>query len=230
MMTYIRIILLMGSFMTIPAWARDALPTEDDIRTARQRMGDTMKEAVPPKSKEQLSVPQAGEFPKPVTNGADIEQIAESFRRPNSPKSKKPSELPELMVFASFSMPKEALDRMIIQSEKSGAVIVFRGLKGDSLTRMGEEIAKMIGTRNVTAIIHPPAFKQFKVERVPALVLARPSQAANVTEDGCASTSSYIKVDGDVTQDYAMRVIERESPTWADVARRYEAKLIGQFP
>ncbi len=230
MMTYIRIILLMVGFMSTSAGAKDALPNDDDMRTARQRMGNAMKEVVPEAPGNTLSVPKTGEFPKPVTNRADIEQIAESYSRSTSPSSKNPTAMPELMVFASFSMPKETLDRMVSQSEKSGAVIVFRGLKGDSLTKMGEEIAKMIGTRNVTAIIHPPAFKQFKVERVPALVLARPSQAANVTEDGCASTSSYIKVDGDVTQDYAMRVIERAAPAWADVARRYEAKLIGQFP
>lgn len=221
---------MLVSFMSIPAWTKDALPTVDDMRIARQRMGNAIKEVVPESPGNMLSVPQAGEFPKPVTNRADIEQIAESFSHSTSPSSKTPTAMPELMVFASFSMPKETLEQMISQSEKSGAVIVFRGLKGDSLTRMGEEIAKLIGTRNVTAIIHPPAFKQFKVDRVPALVLARPSLAANVTEDGCAASSSFIKIDGDVTQDYAMRIIEREAPAWADVARRYETKLTGQLP
>lgn len=78
-------------------------------------------------------------------------------------------DIPELMVFVSFSMPKEALERIVAQSEKSGAVLVLRGLKGNSLSRMGEELAALVGKRNVTAIIHPPAFKQFKVAQVPAL-------------------------------------------------------------
>lgn len=228
MMTYSRIILMVASFMSTPVWAKDALPNDDDLRIARQRMGNVMKEIVPEAPGNPLSVPKTGQLPKPDTNRADIEQIAESFSRSTSPSLKNPSAMPELMVFASFSIPKEALERIISQSEKSGAVIVFRGLKDDSLTRMGEQIAKIIGTRNVTAIIHPPAFKQFKVKRVPALVLARPVQAAKVTEDGCAESSSYIKVDGDVTQDYAMRIIEREAPDWADVARGYEAKLAGR--
>jgi hypothetical protein len=81
------------------------------------------------------------------------------------------------MVFVSFSLPKETLQRIVSQAEKSGAVLVLRGLKGNSLTRMGEEIASWSATRNVTAIIHPPAFKQFKVRQVPALVLARSGQA-----------------------------------------------------
>lgn len=220
----------MASFMSIPAWTKDALPNDDDMRIARQRMGNAMKEVVPETPGNTLLVPKTEQLPKADTNRPDIEQIAESYSRSTSPGSKSPPAMPELMVFASFSMPKETLDRMVSQSEKSGAVIVFRGLKDDSLTRMGEEIAKMIGARNVTAIIHPPAFKQFKVERVPALVLARPGQAAKVTEDGCAETSSYIKVDGDVTQDYAMRIIEREAPAWAGVARGYEEKLTGHLP
>jgi conjugal transfer pilus assembly protein TrbC len=45
------------------------------------------------------------------------------------------------MVFISFSLPKETLQRIVSQAEKSGAVLVLRGLKGNSLTRMGEEIA-----------------------------------------------------------------------------------------
>lgn len=228
MMTYSRIILMMASFLAIPAWAKDALPNDDDLRIARQRMGNVLKEVVPEAPGNPSSVPKTGQFPKPDTNRADIEQIAKTFSRSTSPSLKNHSAMPELMVFASFSMPKETLDRMVSQSEKSGAVIVFRGLKDDSLTRMGEEIAKMIGTRNVTAIIHPPAFKQFKVERVPALVIARPGQAAKITEEGCAEASSYIKVDGDVTQDYAMQIIEREAPAWAEVARGYEAKLAGR--
>ncbi len=227
-MTYSRIILIMASFLAIPAWAQDALPNDEDLRIARQRMGNVMKEIVPEAPGKPLSVPKAGQLPKPDSNRADIGQIAESFSRSTSPSLKNPSAMPALMVFASFSMPKETLDRMVSQSEKTGAVIVFRGLKDDSLTRMGEEIAKMIGTRNVTAIIHPPAFKQFKVERVPALVISRPGQAAKITEEGCAEASSYIKVDGDVTQDYAMQIIEREAPAWAEVARAYEAKLAGR--
>jgi conjugal transfer pilus assembly protein TrbC len=133
------------------------------------------------------------------------------------------------MVFVSFSMPKESLDRIVLQSEKTGAVLVLRGLKGNSLTRMGEEVAQLIGKRNVTAIIHPPAFIQFQVTQVPALVLAQPSQATRIGSDGCAAPSSYIKVVGDVTQDYAFDLIERQSPVWSDVARRFNSRL-GQRP
>ncbi len=131
------------------------------------------------------------------------------------------------MVFVSFSLPKETLQRIVSQAEKSGAVLVLRGLHGNSLTRMGEEIARLVGDRKVTAIIHPPAFKQFKVHQVPALVLARSGQASKIGEDGCAPGSSFIRVDGDVTQDYALDLIERQAPAWAEVARPLRGKTLG---
>lgn len=210
------------------AWAQSALPTDYDMRLARQRMEEALKGAGFPKDMNRSSVPQIEALPKPVAKSPDISQIAESYRISPAVIPAKRVNTPELMVFVSFSMPKETLERIVLQSEKSGAVLVLRGLKGNSLTRMGEELAALVGKRNVTAIIHPPAFKQFKVTQVPSLVLAQPAQASKIGEDGCASTTSFIKVDGDVTQDYALDLIERQAPAWAEVARRYAAKLAGR--
>lgn len=219
----------MASFAVNSAWAQAALPTDYEMRLARQRMEEALKGNRLPKEMNRSSVPLIEALPQPVAKSPDLAKIAESYRQLPAATAKS-ADTPELMVFVSFSMPKEALERIVLQSEKSGAVLVLRGLKGNSLTRMGEELASLVGKRNVTAIIHPPAFKQFKVTQVPALVLARPSQATKIGEDGCASPASFIKIDGDVTQDYALDLIERQSPAWADAARRYAAKLAGRRP
>lgn len=219
----------MASFAVNSAWAQAALPTDYDMRLARQRMEEALKVNRLPKEMNRSSVPLIEALPQPVAKSPDLAKIAESYRQLPAATAKS-ADTPELMVFVSFSMPKEALERIVLQSEKSGAVLVLRGLKGNSLTRMGEELASLVGKRNVTAIIHPPAFKQFKVTQVPALVLARPSQATKIGEDGCASPASFIKIDGDVTQDYALDLIERQSLAWADAARRYAAKLAGRRP
>lgn len=221
--------ILMASFSVNSAWAQAALPTDYDMRLARQRMEEALKGAGLPKEMNRSSVPLIEALPKPVAKSPDLAKMAESYRQFPAATAKSADTL-ELMIFVSFSIPKETLERIVIQSEKSGAVLVLRGLKGNSLTRMGEELASLVGKRNVTAIIHPPAFKQFKVTQVPALVLARPSQATKIGEDGCASPTSFIKIDGDVTQDYALDLIERQSPAWADAARRYAVKLAGRRP
>jgi conjugal transfer pilus assembly protein TrbC len=215
----------LGGAVTL-AQAQVVEPADTELRAARERMGSALDAVEAPKGTGRPVVPDPTKLPQPATTGPDIARIAETYRQ-TTPGSVPGKDVPELMVFISFSLPKETLQRIITQAEKSGAVLVLRGLKGNSLTRMGEEIAELVGARNVTAIIHPPAFKQFKVRQAPALVLARSGQASQIGEDGCAPASSFIRVDGDVTQDYALDLIERQAPAWADVARRYASRLAG---
>ena len=165
----------------------------------------------------------------PPTKTETLDDVVARYNNAKNESKGKPGQS-DFIIFVSFSMPKEALERIVAQSEKSGAVLVLRGLKGNSLSRMGEELAALVGKRNVTAIIHPPAFKQFKVAQVPALVITRSGQATKIGEDGCAAPASYIKVDGDVGQDYALDLIERQAPNWAEAARRYAARLAGARP
>jgi len=211
-------------------WAQAALPTDFDVYQAQQRMqavlgGDEGKKATSPAAP---VVPRVENLPKPETRNTDVGQIAESFRSLPISRPTASTERTELMVFVSFSMPKGSLERIVAESERTGAVLVLRGLKGNSLTRMGEEIAQLVGKRNVTAIVHPPAFTQFKITQVPALVLAQSSQANRIGTDGCASPSSFVKVDGDVSQGYALDLIERQAPSWTEQARRFAARLEGR--
>jgi hypothetical protein len=140
------------------AWGQAALPTDYDMRMARQRMEEALGSGKLPKDFGAPSVPKVESLPKPEARQADIAKIAEGYRQfpATSNRTERTSDSPELMIFVSFSMPRESLERIVIQSEKSGAVMVLRGFKGNSMARMGEEIAKLIGKRNVTAH-HPPA-------------------------------------------------------------------------
>jgi conjugal transfer pilus assembly protein TrbC len=208
------------------AQAQVVEPADTELRLARERMGSALDAVEASQAAGRPVVPDPTRLPQPATTDPDIARIAETYRHA-APSAASGKDVPELMVFVSFSLPKETLQRIVTQAEKSGAVLVLRGLKGNSLARMGEAIAELVGARNVTAIIHPPAFKQFKVRQVPALVLARSGQASQIGEDGCAPASSFIRVDGDVTQDYALDLIERQVPAWAKVARRYASRLAG---
>ncbi len=211
-------------------WAQAVLPTDFDVHQAQQRMQavlgvDEGKKVTTPAVP---SVPRVESLPRPETRKADVGQIAESFRSLPISRPLASTGRAELMVFISFSIPKCSLERIVAESERTGAVLVLRGLKGNSLTRMGEEVAQLVGKRNVTAIVHPPAFTQFKITQVPALVLAQSSQANRIGTDGCSLPSSFVKVDGDVTQGYALDLIERQAPSWAEQARRFAAKLEGR--
>ena len=96
------------------------------------------------------------------------------------------------------------------------------------MTKMGEEIKAIVDDRNVSVAIHPSAFQQFNVSRVPAVVLAR-GDAGRVLDSGCSKAETFVKVTGDVSLDYALEYIERRSPAWAEVARSYRSRIVREI-
>jgi conjugal transfer pilus assembly protein TrbC len=213
-----------------PAFAQVAPVPQAELQSARERMAATLK-AIDGAGTSSLSVvPELRKLPQPAASAPDLAALAQAHRPSVPGGNSANADVPELMVFVSFSLPRETLQRIVHQSERSGAVLILRGLKGHSLTQTGEEIARLVGERNVTVLIHPPAFQQFQVRQVPSLVLARSGSAAKIAEDGCAPAASFIRIDGDVGQDYALDLIERQAPAWADIARRHAARLAGPRP
>ena len=168
-----------------------------------------------------VPAPDLSALPQPATTTANPADLARQFRQP--PIQTKPA-TPELMIFVSFSMPRESLRRIVEQSETTGARLIFRGFTGDKLTDMSKRIADLLGKHRVEAVVHPPAFTQFKVNQVPALVISQ-SDAGNQLDNGCAQAERYVKVTGDVSQDYALDYIERTSPKWSTVAATFNSKL-----
>ncbi len=165
--------------------------------------------------------PNINALPQPATTTANPADLARQFRQ--QPIHPKPA-TPEMMIFVSLSMPRESLLRIVEQSERTGARLIFRGFYGDKMTDMAARIGALLGKHRVEAVIHPPAFTQFKVDQVPALVLAQ-SDAGNQLDSGCAQADRYVKVTGDVSQDYALEYIERMSPQWAATARLFGDKI-----
>ena len=94
------------------------------------------------------------------------------------------------------------------------------------MKRMGEEVRALIGDRNVSVAIHPPAFQQFTIRQVPAVVFAN-ARAGSVMEDGCSQPETFTQDTGDVTLHFALDYIELPSPEWETVARSYRMRLAG---
>lgn len=212
------------------ALAEQPLPSTADVQNAQQRARDALSglpddAAIRGRFAGQI-LPKTELLPKTEAPTPDIAAIAEKYKY-ISGQAKPDESNPgvDLMVFVSFSMPREALVRAAQQAERAGATLVFRGLKGDSMAKMGEEVGKLIGNMNVSVAIHPPAFEQFSISKVPAVVLAR-REAADVLENGCALPETYVKVAGDVTLDYALEYIERNSAVWSDWAKYYRSKIV----
>lgn len=205
---------------------RALLPDSQNVLDARERIHSIMQQVDTRIQGNNIVLPEMPNIEALPQSAVPAEDIANMVKHYESQgfKQVKPKGLPDLFVLVSFSMPKGAIEKLIAQSEKSGAILVFRGLKGDSMTEMGKAIEKILKGRNVQVVIHPPAFQQFSVKQVPAFVLAN-QEAGKVLDDGCAMPNSFVKVSGDVTLDYALEYIERHSTEWAVIARSYQSRI-----
>lgn len=223
------VVFLPGQGNSFAVESGTVLPGDKEITRAQAEVRDAMR-AVPESTvaREQFgqAMPNTERLPQPGAKAPDIETIARKFQSIKNSSPTAGTGQPDLLIFVSFSMLREALVRTIEQAERAGGTLVFRGLKGDSMKRMGEELRALIGERNVSVTIHPPAFQQFTIRQVPAVVLAN-AKAGSVMEDGCSKPETFAKVTGDVTLNFALDYIERKSPEWATVARSYRMRLEG---
>lgn len=169
-------------------------------------------------------LPEIGSLPQSEIPAEDISVIVERYKDIGRMQAEQARSL-DLLVLVSLSMPDDALRKLAEQAEKADATLVFRGLKENSMTKMGGAIRKILKERNVHVAIHPPAFQQFSVTHVPAFVLAS-QEAGKVMDDGCARPQTFVKVSGDVTLDYALDYIERNHADWASAARSFRSKIV----
>ena len=91
---------------------------------------------------------------------------------------------PKILVFVSFSMPKASLTALAKEAEKFGAVLVMRGLKGDSFKEtqaafqdLGEEVQSGIE-------INPELFETYQIQQVPVFVRVKASTKGELQEIG----------------------------------------------
>lgn len=204
-------------------------PSDADIQATQQRARNVLN-ALPDSGKIQqqfgtVGLPKIESIPAPrPTPKTDIAEIAKQFQSTTQPQtSKQPAY--DLLIMASLSMPKEALQRLAQQAQRAHATFIFRGLSGNSMMQMSQDVRRALGGINVPIVINPPAFKQFSVSRVPAFVIAT-HQAGNVLENGCSSPQTYVKVAGDVSLDYALDYIERKDAAWSSVAESFRSKIV----
>lgn len=157
----------------------------------------------------------------------NVEELVRAARV--AAKGTSPDKLPrdnEFFVFLSLSIPDHKLRQLIEQAADWKATVVFRGPVDEtdmSGVKLGLRL-KNLEVRNAGDVqIHPPLFTRFAVTQVPAYVLARIPESQN-EQDGCAPASAYARVDGDVTPEFALRLMRtRADGDLKEIAERYLA-------
>jgi conjugal transfer pilus assembly protein TrbC len=190
-----------------PRW-----PTPHDI--------DRTLKATPFPGSERLSTLPTPQPPRidPKPAGIDIESLARGkLHLPTAGAKGAP-----LRIFVTLDMPRASLDLLTDQAARTGAVLVLRGLKSQSMRETLRAVGDLIGSRTVAWIIDPEAFTRYGVDKAPTFVLAlndaRSATAQHGCSADCATAAAFVSVAGDVSLDYALEAMLRGRPDAAPVA------------
>ncbi|KNH06836.1 IncF plasmid conjugative transfer protein TrbC [Candidatus Burkholderia brachyanthoides] len=121
-------------------------------------------------------------------------------------------------------MPAESLRRLTRDVARAGGAVVLHGLKNRSLKATASAI-QALGVDASAVQINPNAFKQYRINTVPAIVLVKADHALKLDTERCALPANFVGVSGDVTVPYALREISQRAPDHRTLAERMLASL-----
>lgn len=161
----------------------------------------------------------------------DIAAMAESGARIGSGAAPTATASP-VRIFITLAMPRASLQLLIDQAARSGAVLVLRGLKANSLRETLAAVSGLIGERQVAWVIDPEAFTRYRVEHAPTFVLTLTGPSghdAPGTSCGtdCPTSAAFASVSGDVSLDYALETLLRHRPDAAALVTPILKRLRG---
>lgn len=175
-------------------------------------------------------------------NGLDLDKIAQKYNDALLKEKNKKGEGPDkgandfeagrAYLFVSSSIPKKTLENLLNEAGRLNISVFLKGNIGDDpLKFMGTQ--KFMNTMSIKTppelFIHPDAFQMFKIDRVPALVVAASDVKDRLDEQGCAAPEDYDIISGDlklsanITQIYE----KSSSPDIKDIARYYMKYVSG---
>jgi len=143
----------------------------------------------------------------------DIEALARAGARLASPAATASAASP-LRIFITLEMPRASLQLLTDQAARSGAVLVLRGLKANSMRETLAAVPGLIGERQVAWVIDPEAFARYRVARAPTFVLSLDDRAEPepICGSDCRTPAAFVSVSGDVSLDHALETLARQRP------------------
>lgn len=204
--------------------ASPVMPTDAQVASAAQGAATRTQAAIekaehqarsqPPVMPVINLTPTDGQIPDPET-------LAKRFNEAQQAKTS------ALFVFASFSMPKESLDRLSRQTRAANGVIVIRGMTGNSMSATVQQAAEYVKKYpGIQFQIDPTLFKRFSITTVPTILVALDADKTKACQKQCENSDNHVMVSGDVSLDYALEYMEARAGTaFAAPLRQYIAKV-----
>lgn len=117
-----------------------------------------------------------------------------------------------VLVFASFSMPKESLKNYLIEARKIQAPLLIRGLINNSFKDTTKAVMALLPDNKGGMLLDPTLFKRFNIKKVPAVVVI---DKTCLLDDKCAD---YDVIYGNVTLAYALKKIAQQGSSQSSLA------------
>ncbi|MBL0942338.1 MAG: type-F conjugative transfer system pilin assembly protein TrbC [Alphaproteobacteria bacterium] len=126
----------------------------------------------------------------------DFEALLKAPGHTLLPEHASQKQIPELLVFVSFSLPKETLKSLAQSLKRVGGALVFCGLVNDSFKDTGKAF-EVLGEE---ALIDPTLFRAHQVTLVPTFVLRQAQDGPLLSQ----VPLTFDQLSGNVTLDYAL--------------------------
>lgn len=133
-------------------------------------------------------------------HGFEPERMARQFA------SARKTQTPSALIFVSLSMPAGSIEKLGTDAKRIGATLVLRGLVGNSLKQTTHALQRYAQT-GAEIVIHPEAFKKYKVKVVPSFVFDADSASANPLCSGSTAQQcgADTLIEGDVSLKFALQ-------------------------
>ncbi|MGM9489642.1 type-F conjugative transfer system pilin assembly protein TrbC [Ideonella sp. YS5] len=209
---------------------------EQRMRPQDLRMpgADELRRAAP-------SMPNVDALPDvPAAPAPDLAELASRYERLGVGSAATPAggerAVSGLLVFVSLGMPSASLEMLVDDAERSGALLVLRGVKDGSLKTTKAMIQQLIGKRRVAWQIDPTLYRALRIEAVPTYVLVDPNQpiqrcqSGDVEQGAQCGQPPHSRVAGDVTLRRALLAMAQADAAAAVAAAPYLRRLEGGMP
>lgn len=124
-----------------------------------------------------------------------------------------------VMMFVSFSMPRQSLIAALRDANKIKASVVMRGLVNNSFKETFQAIGNLVKEAGGGGIeLNPLAFKRFQIETVPAVVVISPNHPC-LTQPSCSRQQDFDVMSGNIPLAAALRELSNRG-----VAAPHEAE------
>lgn len=138
----------------------------------------------------------------------------------NSAAYSQPITHPNVLVFISFSMPKESIKAWIQQAQTIGAPVIIRGLINNSFKETLFVMNQFVGEGGGVQV-DPQQFERYDIQQVPAVVLSDSVDLKN----SHYSETQFDVVYGDVSLDYALMTLASARNSRSETAQQLASTL-----